>query len=150
MSSSFCRSRPSSKIATFWSHSWHGSVLKKILTLVVSYNSRPACLLGLLSALLMAGLFVAELLPGTSRVGDVAFSNWAVLGGTCGTALGLLLWRPGHEVFLDRICISQEPQAKTEAIFSLAGFMKLSDQMPGRLGGHLDPFRLPRPSLGVL
>ena len=127
----FHRSRKSSKISTFWSHSWHGSALKKILTLYCSYNSRPACLLGLSVGLLMALLFALEQLPGLTQVAQEPFSNWAVLSGTTTTAVVLLLWRPSHEVFVDRICISHEPTQKMEAILSLAGFMKLSDQLLG-------------------
>ena len=40
-----------------------------------------------------------------------------------------LFWRPRTEVFLDRICISQEADLKTQAIFSLAGMLSRSDTM---------------------
>ena len=45
------------------------------------------------------------------------------------TCLVALFWRPRTEVFLDRICISQEADLKTQAIFSLAGMLSRSDTM---------------------
>ena len=48
------KSRKSEKIKTFWSHSWHGSSWKKILTLIAYYNSRVAICFGTSVAFLMA------------------------------------------------------------------------------------------------
>ena len=56
----------SHKKSTFWSHSWHGGQLKKILTLL-TYNGYAALLGGFLVAILMMILFGFDLLPGLDR-----------------------------------------------------------------------------------
>jgi len=61
----------SHKISTFWSHSWHGGQLKKILTLL-TYNGYAAPLGGFLVAISMMILFDFDLLPGLDRGSRVA------------------------------------------------------------------------------
>ena len=122
------KSRMSQKISTFWSHSWHGNAHAKIWSLMTFYNSRPAILLGCCSALLMMLLHIFEVLPG-SLVALPGGNNSATLAGILTTALVLVLWRPRSQVFLDKICISHDAELKTTAIFSLAGFLKKSDEM---------------------
>lgn len=116
------KSRRREKISTFVSHSWHGSPWQKILALITFYNSRAAICLGCVSAVTMM------LLSGLGYLPD-SFSNWATLSGCLTSALVLMLWRPQTEVFFDRICISSDEGLKTQAIFSLAGLLKKSDQM---------------------
>lgn len=116
------KSRRREKISTFVSHSWHGGPWQKILALTTFYNSRAAISLGCVSAVMMM------LLSGLGYLPDLV-SNWASLSGCLTSALVLMLWRPQTEVFLDRICISSEESLKTQAIFSLAGLLKRSDQM---------------------
>ena len=125
------KSRKSHKIYTFWSHSWHGGQWKKILTLLTFYNSFAALLGGFFVAILMMSLFGFDLLPGLERgLWDVPFSTWCVPSGFLVTTLVMLLWRSQNNIFLDRICISQQDSdLKAQAIFSLAGLLKKSEVM---------------------
>ena len=127
----FYKSRKSHKISTFWSHSWHGGQCKKILTLLTLYNGFAALLGGFFVAILMMILFDFDLLPGWERGSrDGNFSMWCLPSGFLVTTLVMLLWRSRHNIFLDRICISQQDDdLKAQAIFSLAGLLKKSDVM---------------------
>eukprot|EP00435_Cladocopium_sp_Y103_P020223 s603_g4.t3 len=119
------------EISTFWSHSWHGGHWKKILTLIPFYNGTAAVSLGLLTGLLMMLLFCFGQLPGFSRGWEnIRWSTWSLCSGVLVTCLVAIFWRPQTQVFFDRICISQaNSELKTQAIFSLAGLLKSSDQM---------------------
>eukprot|EP00435_Cladocopium_sp_Y103_P018084 s2117_g4.t1 len=127
------KSCPSNKISTFWSHSWHGGHWKKILTLITLYNGSAAVCLGLLTGLVMMLLFSFGQLPGFDRgfyIESVRWSTWSVCSGFLVTCLVFALWRPQTQVFLDRVCISQtDNDLKAQAIFSLAGLLKNSNQM---------------------
>ncbi|CAL1162318.1 unnamed protein product [Cladocopium goreaui] len=127
----YYKSRKSHKISTFWSHSWHGGHWKKILTLIPFYNGTAAVSLGLLTGVLMMVLFCFGQLPGFSRGWhDIRWSTWSLCSGVLVTCLVPMFWRPQTQVFFDRICISQaDSELKTQAIFSLAGLLKSSDQM---------------------
>lgn len=77
-------SRTSERIERFWSHSWHGGAMNKILTLLVLYNSQIAVCLGSAASLLMTFLFSMGFLPGLSRVTSVPeyqFSSWSLGSG---------------------------------------------------------------------
>ena len=128
----YYKSRKSHKISTFWSHSWHGGQWKKILTLLTFYNGFAALLSGFFVATLMMILFGFDLLPVLERgpFWDHGFSMWCVPSGFLATTLVVLLWRSQHNIFLDRICISQQDNdLKAQAIFSLAGLLKKSEVM---------------------
>ena len=126
------KSRKSEKIKTFWSHSWHGSSWKKILTLIAYYNSRVAICFGTSVGFLMALLHLLGFLPGIIRVSAwpwAPFCIWSITLGIVVAALTLALWRPMTQVFLDRICISSDAKLKAQTILSLSGLLKESDEM---------------------
>ncbi|CAE6926770.1 unnamed protein product [Symbiodinium sp. CCMP2592] len=127
------KSRKSTKISTFWSHSWHGGQWKKILTLVILYNGTAAVSLAFLTGMLMMVLFSFGTLPGINRgwwVANWEWSCWSTASGFGVASLVLTCWRSQTRVFLDRICISQnDDRLKTDAILSLAGLLKNSDTM---------------------
>ena len=63
-------------------------------------------------------------------MGPYHFSTWCVPSGFLVTTLVMLLWRSQNNIFLDRICISQQDSdLKAQAIFSLAGLLKKSEVM---------------------
>ncbi len=76
-------------------------------------------------------LFGFDLLRGLVQgSGDPSYSMWCVPSGFLVTTLVMLLWRSHKDIFLDRICISQQDNhLKAQAIFSLAGLLKKSDVM---------------------
>ena len=128
------KSRASTKISTFWSHSWHGGQWKKILTLVTLYNGTAAVSLAFLTGVLMMVLFSFGTLPGIDRgwwrPADWEWSCWSTSAGLVVASLVLTCWRSQTRVFLDCICISQnDDRLKTDAILSLAGLLKKSDSM---------------------
>ena len=127
------KSRTSTKITTFWSHSWHGGRWKKILTVVSLYNGPAAVSLAFLTGLLMMVLFSFGALPGINRgwwVSHWEWSCWSTSSGLVVASVVLTCWRSQTRVFLDRICISQnDDRLKSEAILSLAGLLKNSDSM---------------------
>ena len=126
------KSFKSHKISTFWSHSWHGGYWKKIVTLLTLYNGPAALFCGFLTASLMAILFCFGILPGIDRGWGpwVPFSPWCLPSGFVVTIVVMISWRSPTKVFLDRLCISQkDDRLKAQAIFSLAGFLKKSDEM---------------------
>ena len=127
------KSHKSTKISTFWSHSWHGGPWKKVLTLVTIYNGTAAVSLAFLTGVLMMVLFSFRTLPGTDRgwiFGSWEWSCWSTSSGFVVASLVLTCWRSQKGVFLDRICICQNDEdLKTEAILSLAGLLKNSDRM---------------------
>ncbi|CAJ1458310.1 unnamed protein product [Effrenium voratum] len=56
-------------------------------------------------------------------------SVWSSVFGGAGTILTMACWRCTTAVFLDRICISETPDLKRDAIFSLAGILDKSESM---------------------
>lgn len=130
----YSKSEKSTKISTFWSHSWHGKKWRKIITLIVFYNGQAAAVLGMFCAVVMMVLFCFNLLPALNRgsTGEIpfGFSCWSLWSGFFATSLVIIFWQPQSRVFLDRICISQmDHELKTRGIISLAGMLKQSDSM---------------------
>ncbi|CAE7279543.1 unnamed protein product [Symbiodinium sp. CCMP2456] len=127
------KSHKSQKISTFWSHSWHGGHWKKIFAIITLYNGTAAVLLSLLTGACMMLLFGLRTLPGIDRGWldeTVQWSCWSTFSGFVVASLVMMFWQPRTEVFLDRICISQnDDRLKAEAILSLAGLLKKSDRM---------------------
>jgi len=127
------KSRQTERISTFWSHSWHGGHWKKILAIITFYNGTAAVSLALFTGVLMMVLFSTGALPGFDRGWfdkSWLWSCWSTFSGFVVASLAMIFWRPQTGVFLDRICISQnDNRLKTEAILSLAGLLKNSDNM---------------------
>ncbi|CAJ1341839.1 unnamed protein product [Effrenium voratum] len=127
----FERSRQVEKLQQFWSHSWRESPWKKILTLLVAFNGPAALVAGHLAAL------TAMLLVGAGAFGVIehpftgeGIHLYCQCAGFVGMALGFLLWRPHHCIFLDTICIhQQDPDWKSNAIISMGGFLRLSQEL---------------------
>ncbi|CAK9092952.1 unnamed protein product [Durusdinium trenchii] len=125
------KSRPSSRIGTFWSHSWHGGRWKKILTLLVFYNGRTAIYCGFIVSFIMTFLFALGFLPGFRKNQYLERTSvWGLGSGSLAALITLIFWRPRQRVFLDRICINQhDSKLKSDAICSLAGMLNKSDKM---------------------
>ena len=125
------KSRPSSRIGTFWSHSWHGGRWKKIWTLLVLYNGRAAICCGFIVSFIMMLLFALGFLPGVKQNQYLETTSvWGLGSGSLAALVTLIIWRPRHRVFLDRICINQhDSKLKAAAICSLAGMLSRSDKM---------------------
>ena len=125
------KSRRSEEVTRFWSHSWHGSHWQKVLTLLVLYNGLASILLGTFAAFVMMCLFGFEFLPGYTRFGtdSIVWSTWSLATGLVVSFASFVMWKPQEEVFFDRICISDDPMLKAEAILSLAGILNKSKNM---------------------
>lgn len=121
----------SHRIRRFWSHSWHGDRFKKYLTVLVLYKGTPAIFVGSFMALLPMVLFpLLPDMPGIAGFADMRFSPWSVCIGVTFTILMFLLWKPHQQVFFDQICINQKDRRlKMEAILSLSGLLKRSEEM---------------------
>eukprot|EP00439_Symbiodinium_sp_Y106_P032391 s4928_g3.t2 len=125
-------SEPAAQIDTFWSHSWHGDALCKILTLLVIYNSRQAMVIVSFGALLASFLYAGQLLPGWDVDVNDALSNsvWALVVGTVIYLLLFFAGRPRERVFLDIVCIDQKDRArKRGGTRSILAFIKRSKSM---------------------
>ncbi|CAE7810906.1 unnamed protein product [Symbiodinium microadriaticum] len=128
----YFKSRQTERISTFWSHSWHGGHWKKILAIITFYNGTAAVALALLTGVLVMVLFCFGTLPGIDRgwYFSLQWSCWSTCSGFVVASLAMIFWRPQTGIFLDRICISQNNERlKTDAILSLAGLLKHSDNM---------------------
>ena len=126
------KSRKSNEITRFWSHSWHGSSWQKVLTLLVLYNGLASVLFGTVAAFAMMWLFAFGFLPGFGRYLsdlDTPWSAWSLATGLVVSIASFVLWKPQEKVFFDRICISEDRDLKSQAIFSLAGMLKKSKHM---------------------
>ncbi|CAE7945316.1 UGT80B1 [Symbiodinium sp. KB8] len=118
------KSVPSTRISSFYSHSWHGPTWAKILTLMLLNNGSAAVLLSLASVLLVGLLYGLGALP------PFPLGWGCVVVGAFVYYLALAFWHRRHLVFVDRICISQsDEQLKGEALISLGAFLKCSDSM---------------------
>ncbi|CAJ1406452.1 unnamed protein product [Effrenium voratum] len=125
------------RIKEFWSHSWHGSTWRKVLTLLVVKNGLAALISSLFFALLFALLFGFGLLPAygagveTEDEGERVFSSvWALSAGLVSGCLTLIFWRPQSSIFLDRVCIDQRSsKAKAEGTLNIGAFLKNSEAM---------------------
>ena len=111
-----------SHIPQFWSHSWHGSAVSKILLLAV-YNGMPAVLVG-------SAAFVTTRICTEPELGPLPTKNtlaWSMLAGITLSGLTFLLWQSRSLVFLDRICIHQKDRKlKAEGTLNLAALLKHS------------------------
>ena len=98
---------------------------------MMCYNGLPS-VLGFFTALVTAILYSCSLLPGIIRFGAEhhRWSTWSLASSFVTAVLAFVLWRPRQQVILDRICISESnDDLKAASIFSLAGILKMSDQM---------------------
>ena len=124
------KSRRSEEVTRFWSHSWHGSHWQKVLTLLVLYNGLASILLGTVAAFVMMWLFALGFLPGYNRLeGGMVWSTWSLATGLVVSCASFVMWKPQEDVFFDRLCISEDPMLKAEAILSLAGILNQSKNM---------------------
>ena len=57
------------------------------------------------TALGVIPLYTLGFLPSLSEV-----SIWCVAAGLLGLLLGMLLWRPGKMVFIDKVCLNEVPE----------------------------------------
>ena len=117
-------SQISTKIAEFWSHSWHGSTWQKIAFVYFVNNGPAAAALGSGSAVLAGLLYCYGVLP--SIFGHL---GWCSVFATFTYVFTLLFWQRRQPVFLDRICIASDEKLKAEAMLSLGAFLKHSDAM---------------------
>ncbi|CAE7577346.1 UGT80B1 [Symbiodinium necroappetens] len=120
----FGRSQVTTRIGSFWSHSWHGSTWQKIAFLFFSNNGPAAAAVGSASAVLGGLLYCYRILP--SIFGHL---GWCSIFATFTYVFTLLFWRRRQLVFLDRICISDDEKLKAEAMLSLGAFLRYSDAM---------------------
>ncbi|CAE7232167.1 Rai14 [Symbiodinium sp. CCMP2592] len=110
---------------TFWSHSWHGSVRRKIATVFFLHLATPATIIGTAAAVSVCILFGLGLLPD-----DAGQSWWCLTTGCLSYMFAMLFWRPQQPVFLDRVCISQTKQdLQVEALLSLRAILQNADSM---------------------
>lgn len=119
-------SRTSERIERFWSHSWHGGAMNKILTLLVLYNSQIAVCLGSAASLLMTFLFSMGFLPGLSRVTSVPeyqFSSWSLgSGGLTSLLCRCFFYRFEKVSWLLAETAFGEPTKQPLSIFLLGSF----------------------------
>jgi len=115
-------SRETESIEEFWSHSWHGPIWSKVLTLLILKNGLAAMVIGSLAALTGCLLMFFEMLP---IYGNVVL--WSNIFGVFACALTLLLWPSGTGIFLDIGCIKQSnAKLRTQGLLSLGGILKNS------------------------
>ena len=67
----------------FWSHSWHGSLWKKLLLVVAMKNGPAAMLAGTFAGLVPMVLFITGYLPGTPRPALVGIDRGFLLLACC-------------------------------------------------------------------
>ncbi|CAE6951851.1 unnamed protein product [Symbiodinium sp. CCMP2456] len=117
-------SQSTTRLHAFWSHSWHGSVSGKVVTLFFLYKAGAAAAVGTGAAVLACFAFWLGALPD-----DKTSSWWCLSVGCLGYLLTMLFW-PQQLVFVDRVCISQtDPELQAEGIFSLGAMVKRADTM---------------------
>ncbi|CAE7287684.1 unnamed protein product, partial [Symbiodinium sp. KB8] len=121
----YALSCPTTRIASFWSHSWHGPTWFKILTLFAVKNGMAAAALSTTSAVLMGILYSAGALP--DFFGQLGWCSFiAAVTYSC----TFVLWQNRQPVFVDRICIpTYDETIKGEALISLGAFLKCADSM---------------------
>ena len=118
---------PCERIAQFWSHSWHGSLWAKVLTLLLVQNGTAAVCCGTL-ACIVHGFLWRELAPDLRGADDPLITVFSMACGILVAALTLLLWSSGKTVFVDQLCIHQkDAQLKLEGVLSMGGFLKASE-----------------------
>ena len=96
-------------------------------------NGLAAVCVGNACAVIGMLLFHLHILPGFRVFSEEdhieIFCVWSSVFGAAGTVLAMACWRCTTAVFLDRICISEMQDMKTEAICSLAGILDKSESM---------------------
>ena len=129
------QSFPTERIDQFWSHSWHGSVWRKVATAIYLNNGRMAALIATLGSMIVATLVAYGVLPDMNFGGPEQPPNpnwplWCLKGGFVVHCLVLIFWRPRQRIFLDILCIDQEDDdLKGAALVSMGAFLKSSDAM---------------------
>lgn len=115
-------------VAQFWSHSWHGPVVAKVLLLLVMYNGLPAVLVGSASVAITLLLHHLCFLPcSIERNGQSAI---AVSVGLLASSLTFFFWRSRQRVFLDRICIHQtDEKLRMMGLLNVGAVLNKSDSL---------------------
>eukprot|EP00439_Symbiodinium_sp_Y106_P014590 s3379_g2.t1 len=118
-------SRVTSSFGAFWSHSWHGSVCRKIFTVFFFHKGTAATILSVLAAFFCYIAFGLAILPA-----EDGHSWWCLSIGCVTYVLVMLVWQPQQLVFLDRVCIAQcDTVLQTEGLLSLGAILKSADYM---------------------
>ncbi|CAE7362307.1 unnamed protein product [Symbiodinium natans] len=126
-STEYERSSQSQEIAQFWSHSWHGPVLAKIMLLYVVCNGFPAAAMGTISIAVAKTLAWHCVLPCDDRALEATLCLFI---GLLVSGLTLAFWRPSRRIFLDKICINQKDvDLRTEGVLNVGAFLKCSKSM---------------------
>eukprot|EP00928_Gymnodinium_smaydae_P031181 TRINITY_DN2296_c4_g1_i1.p1 TRINITY_DN2296_c4_g1~~TRINITY_DN2296_c4_g1_i1.p1 ORF type:complete len:509 (-),score=27.08 TRINITY_DN2296_c4_g1_i1:183-1709(-) len=113
------------KVDDFWSHSWHGAAVPKIVTLYLHYNA----IAGTICSMILSAT-TAWLLISTSHLHEDAVALCCILAGVVGLALGMLCWMSRRLIFLDKVSISQTDAAlKDEGIACIGGFLSHTDTL---------------------
>lgn len=140
---SFKYSFKSSSIDQYWSHSWAERSWKKLLLLLWLNNGTMAVIFSTFTALGVIPLYTLGFLPSLSGLAASAASAevsiWCVAAGLLGLLLGMLLWRPGKMVFIDKVCLNEVPevpevpegdgQLKQEGMRNIGACLKHSKSM---------------------
>ncbi|OLP90954.1 Pentatricopeptide repeat-containing protein, chloroplastic [Symbiodinium microadriaticum] len=120
---------PTEKIAQFWSHSWHGATLSKVLMLLVLTNGIPSICMGTLGGTLVVLLWWT-VGPLQDPVDPLELMLCTTLFSVFCCGVTFFFWRPRHTVFLDQICIHQADVArKTAGLISMAAILKTCDSI---------------------
>ena len=114
-----------SRIHTFWSHSWHSSAWMKIATLLFFKNGTAAAVISTAAVACVVPLYVLHVLPEFTEA-----CGWCSFVGSASYLLTLIFWRRSELVFVDRCCIHQtNRQLKAEGLVSLGAIIKSSDAL---------------------
>ena len=114
-----------SRIHTFWSHSWHSSVWMKIATLLLFKNGTAAAVISTALVACVVPLYVLHVLPEFTEA-----CGWCSFVGSASYVLTLIFWRRSELVFVDRCCIHQtNRQLKAEGLVSLGAIIKSSGSL---------------------
>jgi len=108
-------SSPVEGIDDFISHSWSGSKVDKVLTLLMYYNSTPGIVAGILVSA-VTGILVDSVLV-CALLAQAAFYA------------AIALWPSRRSVFLDKSCIPQDQAGKQDGIQSLGFILRNSTNM---------------------
>ena len=120
---------PTEKIAQFWSHSWHGATLSKVLMLLVLTNGIPSICTGTLGGALVVLLWWT-VGPLQDPVDPLELMLCTTLFSVFCCGVTFFFWRPRHTVFLDQICIHQADVArKTAGLISMPAILKTCDSI---------------------